>query len=378
MNEKSNYIVVLKAQSSARFKPERPLIVTNCPSPMGPVKLIFRTIYVNEGFSVPIPRELWIKLTGSAQSLDSAIKSFSIPALVLVPVIALSVNAPIDTPEVNIAYDNTQGKDGRDFFESFLPDEKGLIRQGRTVNTDATVDLLTALDNHPHQARLLRAINQYSVALLNWKPGREIIAGAHLYMGIDTLTKIALSNYCEEKGKSEIDLVKEWGIEKQELDSKVRERILFQGDTDCYKKAKKASDGFEHGYVPFPDIYTISTEIRDLTAYYLRSSIIDLIRPKNSARSILLSTPFKHPLQSWEITKQIKGRLISKSDKLAKEGQEYPYIKWNSEIKSITCDESGEYNIEMQETFTNLFTNGVSFQPDVVEVYGPKKDSEDS
>lgn len=259
-----------------------------------------------------------------------------------------------------------------------MPDDKGLIRQGRTINIDATVGLLTALDDHPHQARLLRAINQYSIALSNWKPGREIIAVAHLYMGIDTLTKVALRNYCDEKRKSETDLIKEWDIDKQEIDSKVRERILFQADTECHKKAKKASDGFEHGYLSFSEIYTISTEIRDLTAYYLRSSIIDLIKPKNSARSILLSTPFNNPLQSWEITKQIKGRLISKSDKLAKEGQEYPFIKWKSEIKSITCDESGEYNIEMQETFTNVFADGVSFQPHAVEVYGPKKDSEDT
>jgi hypothetical protein len=167
-----NYIVVLRASSAAKFHPEQPSLKAQAfPTPVGPVDMTFQTRYADEGFNVTIPRELWVDARGPAPSLDDAIKAFWNAAQMPVAVIALTTNAAIEDLDLHLAYDNTPGRSEREFFQNFLPEERGIPRQGRRVPVDATVSLLRAIDTHPERDRLLRAIAYYYNALSHWKPG---------------------------------------------------------------------------------------------------------------------------------------------------------------------------------------------------------------
>lgn len=374
MSTESQYVVVLKGSSGAKFVPEDYLRAQGFPSAAGPINVVFRTRYGDEGFSVPIPRELWVDARGSAASLDAAIEAFANAAHGLASVVAMSANAPIDELDVHLAYNNTPGLDEREFFQSFLPDESGMPRQGRRTNVEATVGLLGALDSHLEAKRLLRAIAQYHLALANWRPGRETLALAHLYMGMEAMTKVVVRHQCKTRRLAEADLAREWGVTGEDLEAEVRRRILFNGDDRCYKMAKSASDGLEHGFMPFPQVHGLAMQVRDATASYLRSAIVDVAGVEEKARRVLLGPPFDTPLGSWRYSKYIRGRLLGTTDELAEEGQEYPRMHWKTMVKAVSRKPSGDYNIEFTEEFKASLGEGVSFQPDSFEVWGPGKD----
>jgi len=373
MGSQSQYVVVLKGSSAARFAPDDYLEARGFPSAAGPINVVFRTRHVDEGFSVPIPRELWADARGCAASLDSAVDAFANAAHSLASIVALSANSAVDELEVHLAYNNTPGLSEREFFQSFLPDESGMPWQGRRTNVEATIALLRALASHPEAERLSRAVAQYGVTLANWRPGRETLALAHVYMGMEALTKAALRQQCKTARLAEGDLAREWGVREKELEPEVRRRILFQGDDECYKVARSASDGLEHGFMPLGEVHRRARKVRDQSASYLRSAIFVLADVDQRARRVLLGPPFDSPLGSWRYSKYIRGRLLGATDELADEGQEYPVMHWKASVKSVSRKPSGDYNIEVTEKLTASLGKGLSFQPESFEVWGPGK-----
>lgn len=337
------------------------------PSTNGKLNLRLKTRYRNEGFSSPVPRELYIEAIGPAPSTDEAIQISGAIVRSLISVLALSANAYIEVPKINLAFDTTPNKRERKFFEKFIEDEIGIPSPGRSLNPLVTINLIQAITKHPEIQRLLRAITQYHFALLNWKPGFEIPALAHMYMGVEALTKAVLRNYCKKNNIDESVLITSWGIRKERLDSEVRLRLLFLGDNDCYMKAKEASDGFEHGYKSFTDIHTIANETLEKTASYLRSGIFDLLHLESEDLKILLDPPFNIPCP-WLITRSIGGTIISETGKLAADGQEYPFVKWHYKIVDIRRKDDGNYDIDIEQKFTSILGEGVEFRHETISV----------
>jgi hypothetical protein len=125
--EQRTFIVVLRAPSSARFKPEegQEFFVPNLPGIAGTVRLRLRTRWMDEGFEAPTPRELWIEALGPAPSLDEAVSKFSAISRFLATLLAFCANATVGTPEVHIAYDASAGSTEREFMEVFLLTRRG-------------------------------------------------------------------------------------------------------------------------------------------------------------------------------------------------------------------------------------------------------------
>lgn len=370
------YVVVMESSSSARFGLEQPSLEFVMPTPYGSVKLLFKTKYLNEGYDALVPRRLWIDARGPAPSLDAAIETFGAMARAMVNVIAFSANAAVDVPDTALAYDITPSIDKREFRQLHVPDEQGVPRQGRRVDADATVAIMKALDSHPNKGILMRTMGLYNLALSNWRPGWDIFAIAYLYMGMDALTKTALKQYCHENSLIKEGLIKSWCLEKQQLDSEVRRRILFKGDTECYRDARRASDAFEHGFLPFDKIREIAVGVREKTAAYLRDAIMHLAGVEKMARTLLTSPPYDRPLESYELRYIVNGYLIGEHDKLAAEGQEYPYLKWHSGIKSFRENPAREYDIELDMKFEAALGPNVKFEPKSYEIYGPRRDKD--
>jgi len=175
-------MVVLRAPSSARFKPEegQEISLSNLPGIAGTVRLRLRTRWVDEGFEALIPRELWIEALGPAPSLDEAVTKFSAAGRFLATILAFCANATVGTPEVHIAYDASAGRTEREFMEVFLPDERGLPREGRLARTDEFSDVFKKLDESDELQRINCALQQYDLALRYWYFGGEWLALSHL------------------------------------------------------------------------------------------------------------------------------------------------------------------------------------------------------
>jgi hypothetical protein len=62
--------------------------------------------------------------------------------------------------EVHIAYECTPGRTQRDFLQVFVPDERGLVRPGRSVDVAEYAALINALLACKEIERVSRALNQ--------------------------------------------------------------------------------------------------------------------------------------------------------------------------------------------------------------------------
>ena len=374
------YIVVFRAPSAAWFEPSS-LLCVHVPRPAGNVVLTFQTRHVDRGLEHPLPGDLWVDARGPASSLEEAVSVFGNAAGTVVPVIAFSTNAAIGDLEPELAYDNTPGLTTRDFLQSMLPDEPPVIHVRRRVNVGTVTALMKAVEEHEEKDRIGRAISQYSLALRHWRWGHEALATAHLFMGMEALTKAIVRAHPNYAGLSKDDLAARLGIETDRLDpsqrleteilARVRRTVLFQDDRECHRDAKKASDGFEHGYMPFDQIRDYARRVRDRTAAYLREAILNLVGIEDAHRATLLAPPFDQPLGNWPVVKYVRGHLLGDSDDLASEQNEYPIMSWRSKITSVDIDEAGEYKAKFDEQLTARLGEGISFQAESFEVWRP-------
>jgi hypothetical protein len=264
--EQTTFMVVLRAPSSARFKPEegQEIFLSNLPGIAGTVRLRLRTRWVEEGFEAPIPRELWIEALGPAPSLDEAVSKFSAASRLLATILAFCTNATVGIPEVHIAYDASPGRPEREFMEVFLPDERGLPRGGRLARTDEFSEVFKRLDESMERERISRALQQYDLALRYWYFGGEWLALSHLYMAVEALTKAAIRRECRDLGIDEPELARRYGIDPDDpdrprwrpaLEAWCRAAIIFKGDASTYDAARSASDGVEHGFMELSEIH---------------------------------------------------------------------------------------------------------------------------
>ncbi|MEJ2147802.1 MAG: hypothetical protein P8020_22020 [Acidobacteriota bacterium] len=370
MNSKSSsFVVVLRGPAAVYFEREEYLRITDFPGPAGALTLVLQTRYLDLGLGTDFPGQMWVEVRGPADGLDSAL-GFANAALDVVPLLSFGVNAGIGIPKVELAFENTSGKEKREFFQQFVPEERtpGVSRKVRVEPIGA---LIQQVMQHPEFERLYRAITQYSLALLNWDGGKGILATAHLYMGVEALTPVVRRRLCRERGAENEQLATALGVTIQELDPTIRKELIFQGDNDCYQDAKAASDGFEHGFRSFPDIRTLGEPVRKKTADYLRTAILKELLLEPTTINELTRPSYDQPLGSWQIERKLRGHLLGGTDDLSADGQVYPIMHWKSKVKSVTRTEAGEYKVSFDEKLTASLGPGISFRPASYEIWGP-------
>ena len=368
-NEK-NFIVVMRGESAAIFPKDTNLLVKNFQPSIGPVNISYKTRWLKSKEGNVIPGHIWVKINGSAQSLQDALIPFANAGLSILPILSLSANAAISDPDLELGFDNTKGMTERDYFQCYVPPENNEIYNSRYINIEATVALIDTLDKHLDKERLIRAANQYRLALGNWRLGKESLTLANLWMSLEALTKIKIRTECKARGlTNQEELADELGIEKKDLDSYVRKEFLLNGDSECYSKAKDASDGFEHGFLGYQKIRELSKDVRNKMAKYTRTAIIELCDLEKDKINILLTEPFNKPLGYWPIVKYLRGKLIGKGDQLAAEGNTYPFMKWKSAYKTTLEDKTKKLNISIKDSINPELGQGISFKPISREIW---------
>jgi hypothetical protein len=243
---------------------------------------------------------------------------------------------------------------------------------GRLIDLEATHAFLKVMAAHVDTKRLARATSQYKLGLENWKLGHATIAMSHLWMAAEALTKARIRAAMAAGGLTGPDkLAAALGVQLKELDGVIRREFIFQGDAECYKQAKEASDGFEHGYLGFDTIHALSEPIRRRTAGYVRRAIFDLAGVEEDAKARLLSDKFAMPLGPWPVVKYLRGQLRGDGDQLAAPGNEYPFIRWATEIKKCEVRDDGQLDCQVEEKLTPELADGVVFSPKSFEAWRP-------
>lgn len=374
MTQEREYVVVVRAASSARFLPEQGQEITlqAVSGTSHPMRLRLRTNWKDEGYSAMVPRELLIEVRGFATSLDQAVSRFLDIARPFSTLLAFCANTYVGTLEVHLAFEAPEGASELEFLEVFVPDERGQVKEGRVVKVDEFSTLINALLRSKEQKRLGRALQQYDLALRYWYFGGEWLTMAHLYMAVEALTSAIIRLEREERSLDKTGLAKLANIDPDEprwrpaLETWIRANIIFQGDEATYHSAKSASDGLEHGFLDLQEVNRKAIEASVSTFQYVRSAILRLLRVGEYRDSQLARRP---PRDVQSLRKLIRGRFIGVSDDLAPPGEEYPRLEWFSAIKDVTR-QGDRFNLTFEEKLTVRCAPGVGFQGMAIEIRG--------
>lgn len=366
------YTIVLRGPSGAMWPPGRHFTVGSFPSASGKVEIVLQTRRVaTPNFSKPEPRGIHVQVVGPADSLDQALANFTAFAELITPVVSLVANAPIGLLETELAYESTPGLIEREFFQQFLPDERVLPVDLHEVPNPALKAVLESLPKHPDTDRIHRAMSYYHTALGQWRPGSELAVLSYLYMGVEALTPPMLRATLRSSTMTRQELLKAWGIEPKQLDSEVRRRVIFRGDSATYGKAKGASDGLEHGFAPFTQIHADAASVVLPTAQYLRTAILGLLELPFEIAAQLFAPPYDEPFFLY-YTKYLRGILISVTDDLAAPDQLYPILQWRSTRKEQPTEPAADPKVVYEDRIHLKAASGVSFKEAAVYVFGPK------
>ena len=242
-------------------------------------RVVFSTRYMPAGLSAPLPGDFAVVIEAEADTVGEAV-TWVTAGRELASVISLAANAAIAPLKAELVYDITPGKKEREFFQRLEPADQGTL-SSRIVPMDAARALLSAVGANAERDRLLRAIMQYNEALLRWELGNELLVIAHLWMGIEAITKSLLRLYLEEPGVTKEDLAAEWGFDPKRymtldhfLDAEARVRLTCLGDRLHHGIAKSVSDRFEHGLANGGQLFAgASDTLIPIASYFAEQSL---------------------------------------------------------------------------------------------------------
>ena len=360
-------VMVAKSSASAIFEPGEQLVM-NFEGAPGTFSVKFWTNYGGK-FEVPVPLNLCAEGRGPAHSLDDAVERFANAARAGSTILALVANADLGLLQPEVVFDASPERDQHEFLQVIIPEEPLRAVPSRRIDVEVATAVSTSLSAHPELIRLRRAIAQYSVALSMWNPGHEIQCLAHLYMGVEALTKAQLRQHLVDRGLFEDQLVQEWQIEKKQLDAEVRRRLILLQDQEAYVKAKAVSDGLEHGFSEYGEMRPPAREVIVRTARHLRRAILDMLKLEERLRVKLTSEDFKEPRGPITLVRYLRGTLSGQADKLAMSDQLYPIMEWRGGLKSVVRGADGKYGFTTDEGFTPKLGEGVTFTPIRFEIW---------
>jgi hypothetical protein len=371
------YTVVCRAASSARFAPEEGWEQHVHVPVLGPSSVRARafTRWAQEG-PHQIPRELIIEVKGRAGSLEQAGSTFSELARAIGNMVAFVANVRVGPVEAHLAFDSSPGKTERELLEFFLPDERGLVGEGRIIRRHLLEAACPAsLSLQADSSRVTRALRQYELGLREWYLGGEWLALGHLWIAVENLTEAVLRRTKLELSKTDKELAEMLDVVTDDPDrprwpqimrEQIREQVIFDGDHETYVTAKKASDGLEHGFLELDKVARHAIASADTTFTCVRRTIIDLLDLPGEIGAELMEVK---PKDVQSTRKIIRGRLLGTAEDPAMDGELYPHLEWTSSIDSI-AREGTAFEFKGKEQVTVRINPAIRFQFDRIEVFG--------
>jgi len=382
--QQRTYVVVLRARAAARFLPNEGFEASfdDVPRCNGTVRTRLRTRWVDEGHDAPLPRELWIEARGPAPSLDDAVTMFGSSGRFFGNLLAFTTNTAVETPEVHVGFDATDGNEEREFLEVFVPDQRGHPSEGKIVRTEELKEVFEAINRlgHDDARRMDRAIQQYGLALRNWYFGAEWLSLAHLYIAAETLTDLVIDDACRRQNLDQAGVAAGLNIDagdpskvRHDLEVWARREVIFAGDLSTYRDARYASDGIEHGFLDLSEVNRRAKAITATAFRHLRRAVLQLLGISLSEFAELHDRP---PRDVKSLRKMIRGHFVGDGSDPAPAGQEYPLLEWNSRVSAARWEED-KLKIDFEERFTVRCAAPYVFRGEAIEVRGREEPGAD-
>lgn len=360
------WLVVLLASGGATLLPGERLELNSLPNDSETVDVAIATRFEDGGFTELVPRELVFEVRCRARNADDAVAQAGAVGGGLVALLSFVVNAHVSVPLPHLAFEAEPGLTRRQFWQAEVPFEQGLPRPNRILDKELLFPLLQAFLSSTEAARLRRAVGQYHAALRDWTVSGRPLALAHLYMALEALgpateraerLRLGLSNEREHAMHRGVDLtLKNW---KDVLLGRVRRDVLCKADRVTYDAARKASDGFEHGSMDFPQIKVAADQTGDALMGYVRRGVLDLLDLPEPVRQKLAD---KRPLDVSRLHWAIRGELtgdVSDPNRLGQDGAPYPYADWRITLDDLSRMPDGQIQMTPRMNLTARLAKNV-------------------
>ena len=369
------YVAVFRGGASARFLQDEGFALNTRDDEGRLTHFEVYTRHIDEGLSYPTPRELVIEASGSAESTDDLLQRADSTARDVATWLAFIANAAVDDIEAHLAFDNTAGRRERSFVEVHLPDERGMVRQGRKIPIDEGFEMLGRIFELAEEGDFVRrAIANYNLALQRWYLGGETLVLASLYVAAENLDKAVVIARARDAGKSLDEYAQSQGLGLRKLQAKLRREAIFRNDEEAYNLAKDAVDGFEHGSMDLGEVFRRAEQACPKVFEYIRGAIVELLGVSHTTRDLLLGAKYGQPLDAQSMRTLVRGAFVNVADELAAPDERYPLLTWTRGLARLELGDDRQLNASIKENMTVKCADGVQFRHIGIEIHGRRQE----
>jgi hypothetical protein len=290
-----------------------------------------------------MPQELIFEVRCPGTDLDDARMRAETLSASATPLISFAVNAFVDVPQAYVAYEASEGRSSRRFWQANIDRGAVGLAPAALLRAELLHALLDRARRSAESRRLGRAISHYHAALRNWTRAALPQALFHLYPALEALApaaeraerrRLGLGDVRAHAIYREVDVTQEnW---KEVLLGWVRRDVICKGDKATYDTARKASNGLEHGSLDLPLIRTDAERVTPKLFEYVRGGILDLLdldvdmRDRLAGMSPIDITPFRHGVAG------VLTGNVADPTRLGADGEAYPRLDAHATIDDHT------------------------------------------
>lgn len=358
------------------MRPGADIVLVNFPvaeSTRGTV--VIRTRYEDIGLEQPAPREVCFEVTLPAQSIDDAL-AMAIDAAGLATILAFTANTAVNDMQVHLAYEVTPEVVRRPLREYAGRAQQDIPWFGRFVDNEAFFQVLKACNQGEMVPRLGSAISAYQSALDYWHASSRLLSLAHLYMACDALTECLARLHRKRLDLSEEDHARALGVVtstakcshcnrqsgwRYDYLAAVRREYLFGNDESLYRTARKASDGFEHGYIGLPTLREDAALVTGKLFVVVRKGLLDVMGLDEAVRARIEGL---EPVDVRGYAYYVEASLTGKVEDprgLAAVGERHPRMNVETSVGELTY-EGTALRMSLQNKTTPLVAAGIDVE----------------
>lgn len=314
--------MVLRTNPGVIVPPDWGWQLTVGPDDEQQIRIAAFTRYEDIDSLVSIPRLLFWVVDLSAECLDEAATEALGHTSGLTTMMAFVGNCHVDSPELHVAYDVTGDNADHEFTQAYLPEHSSLPQPAAWLDLEAFNALHDRLADGGYNPRLGLALAQYNEALRSLRPVGGVLAAEHLFMAAEALVDLVKRRKMHAHGcADEVELAQYLGLDTtvtwkvhNALCSYLRQQVIFAADEEVHRALKKASDGFEHGFLPTTAIrgHVDADGILVAAFRYVRNSILDLLDLATPIRDSLAATL---PTYNDRYHAVVRGLVSGESDR---------------------------------------------------------------
>lgn len=287
---------------------------------------------------------------GTATDIDDAQRRLSEVVSGLLPLVALATNAAHADPDLVVAHGTAPSKSApAEWIGYEWPAPSTYFPpQARTVPANRVGVLLEAADRYPSAGYHGRAAGLYREALKYWTPESTLLAGEYLWMATEALSRGIVEADAAGQSITPNNLAKLRKVASPSiLYKQAREQVIFDEDQEALDALSKASEGFEHGYMPIPEVRALTEPILERAARKVRHALISVLDMPGADTTALLSPDLDEPRGLIPPMKVLRGELQVTDPSLAtSEIQSVVEMDWESQgERQIERDAAGKLTI---------------------------------